>query len=392
MIILSAHTTYARVSASNIVCTEAGSLNFKLGYSCSEDDCTNIVGMPTSRIKINATSEGKTYNIEWADPPKSIYDDRSYEFISKDDILDPDREYNITIDDREDTTHYSVTCPDFKYRCSKINLNIDLCEQVGPNVYYLFRGLGNQFSNEQLREKINYYINPAKTMQGKFTVSEELPESFEIKDIGYDAYILLGPFLDLKNRMVDDIYIEVKDCDKKIFNTSKYKSCRDIECYENNDCPIGSYCDLNKNKCKILLCSSCEKVSMHECASICKPRNICEEATCDNGACTYTQIENCCITDSDCNDNLACTKDACENNKCIHKKVECKASGDPCVIGVCEEPKGCKYVRNPECDKKTDENATSQEITGQAVKQVEKPKISFFERLILIFKMLFGIE
>ena len=356
LIIFNLNLAYAKLNANNIVCSETGYLSFELNYRCSKDDCPDNAVKPFSRINITAESGGKKFKIIGVDTPLRLVQSEPYDFVSRDDILEPKRDYQLILFDGEEKTEYSVTCPDFKIRCSKINLEIDYCSEQELDFNYLFHGLGNEFSEKELREDIDYYINPARVLrehqQALFKQSEALPSSFIVKDLGFDRYVLQVPSLDLKNKFLDDIYIEVKNCDKTKFNVSDYYSCQKQKCYKDKNCPIGSYCDLENNKCNILNCNACETLSNNKCVSTCSPRNKCEEATCQADGCKYTRKENCCLTESDCNDALVCTQDICENNKCVNSEIKCKASDDPCVVGVCEEPNGCKYIRNPECEKK----------------------------------------
>ena len=254
-------------------------------------------------------------------------------------------------------------------------LALDILFSTNPGINFIItKGIliDNTVSEKELKEDIQYYVNPSNTYIGstllrsddlKSTVfqSEKLPQDYEVSSIGQDRYVLKVPYSDLKNKNMEYIYINVNDCNSMIYNTNNIMECSDRECYENEDCPIGSYCD--KNTCKIRLCDNCQIINDHECISKCEARNACETANCQENICTYTKKEACCLIDSDCNDKLSCTEDSCINQKCSNQEVTCEGSKDECTIGKCEEEQGCIYYTKDEC---TDFSS----ITGNAINDI----------------------
>jgi len=372
-IAINSYMVNAKLIAKDIVCSDKASLSFDIKYICTKDVCPSWrLGKAFKAINISVTSDGKNYDMEWEVKPLRIDEEDGFrQVISKDYMLDPGLTYDILFDDWEEKTEYTVICPNVEYRCDTIDLHIDLCDEENFIFSYLFSGLGEQFSNEELIDNIIYYINPAKDLQMQISMAEALPDIFEVKSIGSDRYVFSVNSLDLKNQYLEDFYIEVKNCDKSRYKVSKYKTCKTEQCTDNRHCPIGSYCDLGSNKCKVLNCDLCEKLSDsgHECISVCKSRSKCEEVECINGVCKYNKKENCCEIDSDCNDNLVCTEDSCENSECINKEIGCKESDDPCIVGICEEPTGCRYIKNPECTDNVENQISTETESTKKIKE-----------------------
>ena len=260
---------------------------------------------------------------------------------------------------------------------------------------YLFHGLRNQFSEEELKEEIDFYVNPSNTYLGSITLaskqmgtrpikSENLPETSEIEILGSDRYVLTVPIRDLKNKKQESIYMEIKGCDKDVHDSAALKICEERSCSSDSHCPIGAYCE--DEVCKTLSCASCEEIEEHSCVSTCIPENPCEEGICKNNECQYTRKEECCLKDEECNDNDICTEDICANNNCIHETIECESSDDPCVIGVCENNKGCTYVSNPDCF--TDEQDAKKKLV---IKDVIMGNTGIIIARILLVVILIGL-
>ncbi|MDD5147865.1 MAG: hypothetical protein PHH08_00190, partial [Candidatus ainarchaeum sp.] len=73
--------------------------------------------------------------------------------------------------------------------------------------------------------------------------------------------------------------------------------------------------------------------------------------TCNaQGNCEYAQIQNCCSSNSECNDNKPCTTDKCETDgTCSHTQKTCNTPGN-CEInpGTCSTTSGnCEYPADP---------------------------------------------
>jgi hypothetical protein len=82
------------------------------------------------------------------------------------------------------------------------------------------------------------------------------------------------------------------------------------------------YCN-NEGKC--VKCTS---------NSECNDNNACTTDTCSSGTCYNTPISGCCTSNSECNDNNACTTDTCtSSNVCSHTNA-C-ASDEECVNKIC---------------------------------------------------------
>jgi hypothetical protein len=360
---------YATITANNIRCVDPGYLSLSVFYGCAKD-CPRKPTKNFSDIKISAKSPFGEYNLYFENPPDYLNESR-YELVSIGDLLDHHAGYTLTLDDGEYIKKYNVICPNTDYLCKKIDLTIDLCAKDDKYFYYLFSGLANQFSEDELKEEIDYYVNPSNTYLGSVTLaskemgmrpikSENLPESSELKNAGSDKYILKVPIRDLKNREMEGIYIEILGCDKSIHNSAALKRCEERSCDLDEECPIGAYCE--DKVCKILECSSCEEIQGHNCVSTCKSEDPCEKAECKDNECHYTKKQDCCLKDEECGDNDICTEDTCKNNKCEHPIIKCKDSDDPCVIGTCKTNQGCVYTSNPECFMDFDDESTKIDI------------------------------
>ena len=129
--------------------------------------------------------------------------------------------------------------------------------------------------------------------------------------------------------------------------TAKF-SCPGIDCSGNTDCKLDEICS-DEGKCTALKCKYGEFVDLNRCSPICNDRNSCTEDVYSNGHCIYKQTGDCCITNADCNDGMACTTERCSENKCVASLVKCEAATDRCVTSSCIEPRGCVYESDAEC-------------------------------------------
>ncbi len=357
VLLLLAATVQATIFVKDIECSETGYVSFTAEYTCSKDKCSPNPQKPWSQVSITAESIDKNYSVMIDEPPVFL-DINEKRLVSKEGILDPYKSYTLVLDDGEETKRYDFKCANVKYLCEKIDLEIDLCMEHELDYYYLFHGLGMQFSAAELRDDIVYYINPANTYFGTVALtsdelgkgpikSEDIPETYEVRHIGLDRYLLRVPSRDLKNQVMDKLYLEVEGCDKSRYASAAFIRCKEKQCFEDSHCPIGAYCE--NSTCRILRCSLCESIQQHKCISTCQPRTVCEKASCRGDECYYTFIENCCLSSSGCDDSDVCTTDICSGNRCTHKNITCDDSEDECVIGVCDPAEGCKYISNPEC-------------------------------------------
>ena len=96
-------------------------------------------------MNITAKFQNKTYKFNHTSTSKSIGENEWFDFVAPDNTLDHNRKYKLVLDDHEKVTEYNFSCPIFKYRCSKLNLKMDLCMEEDLFFYYLFHGLDNQF-------------------------------------------------------------------------------------------------------------------------------------------------------------------------------------------------------------------------------------------------------
>lgn len=398
LILLISVASQATIYVNNIKCSETGYLILTIEYGCRDVKCSQNPKKLFSSINITVVSTNKSYIVEFDNPPEWIYQ-KEYKLLSKS-VLDPYNDYKIVTDDGEEKKEYSIKCPNIDFLCEKIDLEIDLCMKNKLDFYYLFHGLGNQFSSTELREELDYYINPANTYLGSVALisnalgrgpikSEDIPDNFEVKQVGNDTYLLKVSAVNLKKRIMNSIYIDVKDCDKSKYSIAALKKCQEQECYSNEDCPIGSYC--SKKRCKILLCQDCETIKDHSCVSDCKQTNFCEENICENDLCKQVRKKNCCLGDPWCNDSKVCTKDECVNNLCRYEEIRCEESADPCIIGLCEEPKGCRYVRNIECENKEEQSKIISEITGAIIGNTPVSQIETIILTILLLLLIIGL-
>jgi len=74
--------------------------------------------------------------------------------------------------------------------------------------------------------------------------------------------------------------------------------------------------------------------------------SVCESVTCENFTCGAVALEDCCLTDEACDDELACTIDTCSLTECLHipNHSLCEDE-DPCTIDTCSvEQAACEFT------------------------------------------------
>ena len=341
----------ATIYIEKVSCTETGFVEVDLKYYCGLDKCAHNQKRGFSTISFIASSKFRNNSLTFKNPPARLAEkEGSYRLFTNASIPSY-LSYTLIVNDTEMVSAYQFNCPDVNFLCAAINLSIDACDRDKFRFYFLFHGLGDQFSSEELASEIDYYVNPANTYLGEVsTFSYDLGEKpiqshtvspdIEVKEAGADLYLLTAPVMGLKDRVMKSIYIEVKDCDKSKFDTADLLKCDNLFCEGNKDCPDGTECA--GNYCRILHCGACEKAEGHKCVSMCKSRHICEAAFCVKDSCSYRGLPGCCIQDSDCNDGLVCTEDSCKDNQCVNSPLNCSAANS-CVVGECREPDGCIY-------------------------------------------------
>ena len=101
----------------------------------------------------------------------------------------------------------------------------------------------------------------------------------------------------------------------------------------------------------------------------CNDLDPCTEDLCDDGVCVHTPIAECCTTDGQCDDGVACTLDSCntftntcsnnpEDNFCCLTSADCDdfdaCSFDACVNNQClfvqQDEEGCSCAADALCD------------------------------------------
>ncbi len=143
------------------------------------------------------------------------------------------------------------------------------------------------------------------------------------------------------------------DCDDSVSCTKD--SCTQGTCAhtDDNSCGSGSTCDPK---------SGCVKTAECKKDSDCKTTNACQtSAKCVSGACTFGDCgglkccsDGCkaCCGDTDCNDQVACTKDTCNGGVCSNV-----ADSSSCAAAtpICDPKLGCLTCNsNADCDDKND--------------------------------------
>jgi len=79
--------------------------------------------------------------------------------------------------------------------------------------------------------------------------------------------------------------------------------------------------------------------------SECNDNNACTTDSCYRGECSNSVISGCtsCISISQCEDNDGCTIDSCSNNRCVHTRETSCAHNDNCC------PVGCNFINDNNC-------------------------------------------
>jgi hypothetical protein len=139
-----------------------------------------------------------------------------------------------------------------------------------------------------------------------------------------------------------------------------------------NECESNEQCDDGNISTKDY-CNGSPKHCHHD--NITKCLN--NDSYCPTG-CNYFKDNDCCQTDTDCNDDDFSTKDTCINSSiCIHNLITECLKGD----GYC--PKGCNYITDPDCnqcrnslDCEDNDSSTTNVCDGYPLRCINKKIIS----------------
>lgn len=346
---------YAKLSISSGQCFDDGSFEISVenlkNYRISTESIQVVATQGTSNI----TPPGSWFFIgDKGDevPLEKVYgsDNR---FKSPIGVLNETGSYTVKLRYKEcesfpdfcESKFVLQNCPGYRYNCGILNLKINKCYNRENQGYVILSGLNNeQYSKINPIDDIVYNI---KTKTRVWLANNNL-EGMTYNDIGNDTYLVKFPLENLTSNKLELVEARVSECPSK---SSYISNCKEPKCITDGDCLADEFCDSASKICKPLDCSNCQAISEHRCVEKCKAADFCQQASCSQGTCSYNRIENCCKSDSECSDSLICTTNACVNNTCVNKNVECQASSDPCIIGKCEEPVGCKYSPNPDCEK-----------------------------------------
>lgn len=274
-------------------------------------------------------------------------------------------------------------CPGYWYDCELTNITITDCYTQGGFFHFIFKGL-NKGQDQELSPEtdVTYeFIGPNRIWAPGST-----PEGFEVGPMGYDRFMGKFPVQEQDNITTVGVYVNI--CNTEQSRAIK-KDCGMIEvCKSDKNCPEDMTCE--NSKCVPLQCGVCQEAKNHQCVNRCDDDNPCTEDGCDevNDECYHNLIENCCATDEDCEDDLVCTVDKCVNNKCVRIELKCEAE-DPCIIGSCIEPEGCKYQNNYTCIKQQmGEESFLKRITGGVIAGLESPNRLIGPTIVVIVLLL----
>ena len=160
-----------------------------------------------------------------------------------------------------------------------------------------------------------------------------------------------------------------------------------LECTTNENCSKTQYCKVSTKQCLELNCEECDRVENHTCVPTCDDSDICTVDFCSmDGVCGHNVTENCCKTNTDCNDNLFCTNETCINNVCSYQNITC-ATSNPCEIGLCVEPTGCKIYNQTNCtaDSSTKTTQPIQKTTiSEKIETLKGPSIPDDKNAVVI--------
>ena len=169
--------------------------------------------------------------------------------------------------------------------------------------------------------------NPQTISVGESAVSDHLRHGDSIGEC--PSGCLLNPTsCDDSNPCTFDVCLPTGQCDH-----------RPIDCNDGNPCTYDS-CD------KSVGC-----VNSPENGLACDDSNPCTTRdTCSNGNCIGQPIENCCLSNSDCNDNNPCTIDSCSSNRCSNRPLDCSVSNNKCLTGYCDPATGACLTAPVTCN------------------------------------------
>lgn len=342
---------YAELSISSGQCSEDGSFKIIVENIKNYRISTNAVEVTAIQGTNNITASGSWFFIDDDGdevPLEKVYGTGNF-FKSPIGILNESGSYTVKLKYRECKSYPDYceakfvlqSCPGYRYNCEISSLRIKKCYNRENKGYVILSGLNDkQYSKINPIDDIVYNI---KTKTRVWSANNKL-EGMTYNDIGNDTYLVKFP-LETINKL-ELVEARVSECPSK---SSYIANCKEPKCTFDNDCLSDEFCDNASKICKPLNCDNCKTIYEHNCVEKCKAADICQKASCSQGICSYKRIESCCKSDMDCYDSKTCTDERCVNSQCVFSKVDCGASTDPCIVGICEEPLGCKYITKPEC-------------------------------------------
>lgn len=257
--------------------------------------------------------------------------------------------------------------------CADLKINITECYMQKGTDFYVFFDIENK--GDIILDKDLKFTMPSESQYwdylGFYSSRGSLPKDHGLSSTGGDSYRILArvseqnhfeyiriAFEDCAERVECEGSGGDTDCDLRYPDTASFELCyvKLSTCTTDEDCGPSEKCNIDTASCELLECEDTEMLINRECVS--------EDLICESS--------------EDCDDGLSCTTDTCDNSLCKSTGIVCEKSDDPCSEGSCVEGQGCVYTTKEDCT-----------ITGAAT---EPPKVSFFGRIILFFKGIFGLN
>lgn len=240
-----------------------------------------------------------------------------------------------------ESTEFKVTCEEQAFECSKVNLKIDDCYSVNGNFYSVLSGIGKQIE-----------FNPYKRFNIKISsrselINNETPQDVSMGEVDAGRYYISFPHIGKAWATMN-----INGCDVERYgNTYTKRECNFArECTDDSECGTNEYCNTDKQGvCEQVICTECERPNNHTCLPKCSDNNACTNDICIEGSCSQTIIPNCCQTAVDCGQNTICNTNLCINNRCDSSAKVCNETSDECIIGSCDDEKGCTYTIDDSC-------------------------------------------
>lgn len=241
-----------------------------------------------------------------------------------------------------ESSEFDVACEEQAFECNKIDLKIDDCYTANGRYYGIFSGIQDQ-SGFYPYNRFNF-----KFVGRAHIYENETPEGLMMNEISPGRYYATFPV----SGKTDWTSVGINGCDDKRYErTSQKIECRTaITCTDDSQCDDFEYCNTDQGGiCEVNLCNICEKPKNHACVPKCDDANLCTADTCEQGFCKNAAIPNCCMNSSDCGQNTLCKTNLCVDNRCALSQKECNETNDPCIVGKCDDEKGCTYQIDENC-------------------------------------------